>query len=428
MDASLVTHNHATARAMPRVAELDSTWCLLREGYTFLPNRQQALQSDVFELRLLGKRTIALTGAAAAALFYDENHFIRRKALPLRVRRTLTGMGAVQGLDGTAHRQRKALFMQLVDETQLRRLVVHAQEEWQSATEQWQTQERVVLHDEAQEILARAVCRWAGMPLREREVKRRVGQLSALFDGAGAVGPRHWRARRARKQTERWIAGIVERVRDGKLQPKEYTALHVFANATDEAGQRLKSRVAAVEILNVLRPTVAISVYVTFAALALHQHPEYRERLASGNSAELERFVHEVRRFYPFFPMVAARVREDFEWRGYHFERGTQTLLDLYGTNRDPRIWQDPGAFRPDRFRDWTQSPYTFIPQGGGHHAAHHRCAGEWVTIELLKLAVHTLCAKLTYDVPAQDLRVPLNRIPTFPKSGFVIERVRRVT
>src|SRR5690606_39341648 len=176
MDASLVTHNHATARAMPRVAELYSTWCLLREGYTFLPNRQQALQSDVFELRLLGKRTIALSGAAAAALFYDENHFIRRKALPLRVRRTLTGMGAVQGLDGTAHRQRKALFMQLVDETQLRRLVVHAQEEWQSATEQWQTQERVVLHDEAQEILARAVCRWAGMPLREREVKRRVGQ------------------------------------------------------------------------------------------------------------------------------------------------------------------------------------------------------------------------------------------------------------
>jgi fatty-acid peroxygenase len=32
----------------------------------------------------------------------------------------------------------------------------------------------------------------------------------------------------------------------------------------------------------------------------------------------------------------------------------------------------------------------------------------------------------ITYEVPPQDLRFPLSRIPTFPRSGFVIARVKR--
>jgi hypothetical protein len=51
-------------------------------------------------------------------------------------------------------------------------------------------------------------------------------------------------------------------------------------------------------------------------------------------------FVQEVRRFYPFFPFVAAVVKKDFTWKGFEFKEGTLTFLDLYGTNHDPEVWE----------------------------------------------------------------------------------------
>src|SRR5690606_17387043 len=132
-------------------------------------------------------------------------------------------------------------------------------------------------------------------------------------------------------------------------------------------------------------------------------------------------FVQEVRRFYPFFPAVAARVRHDFEWRGYRFPKGRRVLLDLYGTDHDSRTWGDPEAFRPERFRDWDGSPFNFIPQGGGDHYEHHRCAGEWITIALMKNAAVFLARRLRYDVPGQDLRIDYRQLPALPKSKFVM-------
>jgi hypothetical protein len=133
--------------------------------------------------------------------------------------------------------------------------------------------------------------------------------------------------------------------------------------------------------------------------------------------------VQEVRRFYPFFPFVVARVRQAFDWQGYHFPKRRKVILDLYGTNQDARLWEQPEAFRPERFRHWDESPFAFIPQGGGEHQQDHRCAGEWITIELMKVALSFLTRSMTYDVPEQNLRISLSRMPAIPKSRFVISK-----
>ena len=101
-------------------------------------------------------------------------------------------------------------------------------------------------------------------------------------------------------------------------------------------------------------------------------------------------------------------------------------LLDLYGTNHDPRVWGRPDEFIPERFYQWDGSPYNFIPQVGGDHYGGHRCAGEWITVALMRTAVEFL-ARLRYSVPPQDLRVDLSRMPALPRSGFVIRDVTLV-
>lgn len=410
---------------IPRDEGFDNTLALLRAPYEFVGERCIRYGSDLFETRLLLRRTICMSGPEAARIFYDQGRFVRRGAMPGRIRGTLLGRGGVQGLDDEAHRHRKRMFMSLMTPERIARLAELTADELRIQAEQWVSMDRVVLYDALQEVLTRAVCAWCSVPLAEADVARRARDLALMFDAAGAVGPRHWQSRLARLRAEGWIANLIRQVRGGNLFPPQQSPLHVVALHRGRDGGLLPPLTAAVELLNLLRPTVAISVFMTFIAHALHQHPDCRQRLAAGEPGYAELFVQEVRRFYPFFPAVAARARRDFDWKGYRLPRGRRVLLDLYGTDHDPRTWDAPDEFRPERFREWDESPFNFIPQGGGDHHQGHRCAGEWVTIELMKVAASFLAGRITYDVPEQDLRIDMARLPARPRSGFAISNLR---
>lgn len=409
---------------IPNTLEFDSTLSLLVDGYEFIPNRCDRLQSDIFQTRFLLEKTICFRGLEAAQVFYDTEKFSRKNAAPKRVKNTLLGQGGVQGLDGPLHHQRKQIFMSLMTPEHMERLGDLTEHQWYEAAKQWEQQEQVVLFHEVEKLLCRAVCTWSGVPLPESEVAHRSQDMSAMIDGAGGVGPRHWQGIGARNRAEAWIKGILTQVRDQQLEVPENTAAHAFAWHRDPEGNLMDLQVAAVDLLNVLRPTVAIARYIIFAALALHQNPHCRPKLQTNEDNYQELFTQEVRRFYPFFPFAAARVCEDFEWRGYPFPKGRRVLLDLYGTNRDPDLWGNPKTFSPERFLKWENNSFTFIPQGGGDHYTNHRCAGEWITIRLIKRALDFLVNHLDYEVPPQDLSINLTRIPTIPKSRFIISNI----
>ena len=405
-------------------ASPDSTLALLLQGYEFGSRRFRRYGSDVFQTRLLLQPAMCVRGADAARAFYNTDRFQRQGAMPMRVQKTLLGVGGVQGLDGQAHRGRKQMFMSLMRPESIAALADLVGQRWRARIPAWERADRVVLFDEVGQILCQAVSVWAGVPVAEAQVGGRTADLHAMIDAPAAVGPRYWRGRIARRRAERGLAGLVERVRDGSQSAAEGTALHAVATHPDPGGQVLDSRIAAVELLNVLRPTVAVDRFIVFAALALHQHPQWRARLRDGGEQDVEVFLQEVRRYYPFFPMVAARVRTPFDWQGVHFPAGRRVLLDLDGTDHHPDLWQAPQDFDPDRFTAWDGDAYDFIPQGGGDHYAGHRCPGEWITIALMKTAVGILTRDITYDVPAQDPHVSRRRIPTLPASGFVITGV----
>lgn len=72
--------------------------------------------------------------------------------------------------------------------------------------------------------------------------------------------------------------------------------------------------------------------------------------------------------FLSFFPFIAVRGRDEFEWNGLHFPKGQRVMSDLYGTDHDARLWASPNEFRAERFRECKASAFAFIPQGGGDH------------------------------------------------------------
>ena len=409
---------------IPQDRSLDSILALKFEGYKFVSKRCQRYQTDIFQTRLLLKKTICLRGESAAKIFYDLEKFTRKKAAPERVKKTLFGKGGVQGMDGDAHRHRKQMFMSLMSDEGIQRLADLTKEQWLAYARKWSQMDRVVLFDEAREVFCRASCIWTGVPISESEVKRRTKDLGAMIDGSGAVGLKHWQGRRSRKRTEKWIEEIIQQVRNNQLEISKSSALYAIANHRNLDGALLDKHTAAVELINILRPTVAIARYVVFAVLALHEYPECRQKLQDGGDKYCEWFVSEVRRYYPFFPFAVAVVSQDFNWRGYHFPQGRRVLLDLYGTNHDPKLWFNPEDFYPERFDEWNESQFSFIPQGGGDYYINHRCPGEWITIELMKVTLNFLTQSLKYNVPQQNLEISLSRMPTIAKSGFAIDKI----
>jgi fatty-acid peroxygenase len=402
----------------------DSSLALLREGYEFIPRRCRRYGSDLFVTRVMGERVVCISGREAAELFYGGERFTRRRAIPRPTLSLLQDFGSVQGLDGERHRHRKAMFMGLMGRESIGRLCRLAEEEWRAALPRWGRRGQVALDEEVREVLCRSVCEWAGLPLEPSSVARRAADLAALFDGAGSVGPRQVRGQLARRRCEAWAERTIRAVRAGGLRPHEGSALAAIASHRDLDGRPLPLAVAAVELLNVLRPTVAVTRYVTFAALALHEHPRWRERLREGREGDATRFAQEVRRLSPFFPLITGRAALELEWRGHRFAPGDWTMLDIYGTNRDPRVWERPEEFHPDRFLGWDGDPFALIPQGGGDHATGHRCPGEWITIALIETALRCLTRSMRYEVPPQDLGVSLSRMPALPRSRFRIAAI----
>ncbi|MGB8451276.1 MAG: cytochrome P450 [Anaerocolumna sp.] len=423
---------------VPKDKPMDSSFALLKEGYEFIQNRCRKYQSDIFMTRLSGEKVICISGEEAAKIFYDNRKFKRKGAAPKRVQKTLFGENGVQALDGNAHKHRKAMFMSIMTPYNLKRLEEITKEYWEAAAKEWEEKnnlkrgsflhlDNIILFDEVQKILCRAACEWAGVPLKNSEVKMRASDLGKLVDGFGGIGIRYYEGLCARKRTEKWIRDIITRIRHGKLAETKNTAAYTIARHRNLKGKLLSTQVAAVELINIIRPMVAIATYIIFGALTMYEHPDCRIKLAKNENNYNLMFVQEIRRFYPFTPFVGARVKSDFVWNNCLFKKGMLVLLDVYGIDHDSRIWKKPYEFHPERFRKWNGNPFGFIPQGGGDHYEGHRCPGEMVTIEIMKASLTYLVSKINYNVPRQKLIVDLGRIPTLPKSRFVINRVRRI-
>ncbi|WP_158826801.1 cytochrome P450 [Mucilaginibacter lacusdianchii] len=410
---------------IPSENALSALYGVYHDGFNFIGNRRKKHQSDIFQIPVLGFKVICFGGEDAARTFYDPDKFKRKGAVPPPIQKTLTGTNAIHTTDGEVHHNRKEMFMSLMTDENINRLTGLVEQQMNYALNRWPGQRSVVLFKEAQQVLCRAVCAWAGVPLKNSEVARRARDFIYMVDAFGSIGSRNWRGRLARRRAQTWIKRMIKKVRDGRMAVPEETALYLTAFYRDSEGRLLDLHLAAIELLNVLRPTVAIAWYITFGATALHTYPASHQLFLKDTNDYRNRFVNEVRRFYPFAPLMGAIAKHDFDWQGYSIPKGALVLLDMYGTNHDERLWEHPYEFNPDRFINRPIKPFDFLAQGGGNPHQGHRCPGEWITIEVLKTVLTFLLEKVQFTVAKQDLSFNLSRMPTLPKSGFVISSVK---
>ena len=130
-----------------------------------------------------------------------------------------------------------------------------------------------------------------------------------------------------------------------------------------------------------------------------------RERVARGDHAAIETAIEEVLRIDDPFVSNRRRTTRDVTVGDRTIPAGDRVLLSWTAANRDPRVFGDPDAFRPEQ-----NEPHNLV-FGAGPHV----CPGRALTLMELRVAVTELLARTGRLLPAEE---PAVREPA-PGSGW---------
>lgn len=404
---------------------------LLKSGYLFTSRVRRKAKVDPgsaapVSMSLLGERATLVRGQAGVELFYDTDRVKRDGAMPPFIQAPLFGNGAVHTLDGEAHRVRKnTLADHAYEDEPVARFKQLVAEELETTLARWRGTPGNIYDDLALSY-GRAALRWAGIPGTVKELETQARRMSRLLDTFGKVAGTPI-AYFERYRLDKWYEQLITDTRDGTIEAPVGSALAGMAELKDEHGELVDARVAGVELQNLTRPTIAVSRFAAFAATALVAHPEWRTRIhdAAGDELidvpEAVAFAQEVRRTYPFVPMLPARATTDTEVSGCPIKKGQRVLIDILGTNTAPTEWEAAGTFDPERFLaiEDAEKLTNFIPQGGGEVRSGHRCPGEKITVTALSAAVAALSRpELKISEEPEDLTFSWTQLLTRPSTG----------
>ncbi|KAL0449745.1 UNVERIFIED_CONTAM: Protopine 6-monooxygenase [Sesamum latifolium] len=120
-----------------------------------------------------------------------------------------------------------------------------------------------------------------------------------------------------------------------------------------------------------------------------------RGRLVKESDLEklvyIKAIIKETLRVQPTAPLLPPRESvEDCTVAGYHIPAGTRLIVNTWKLHRDPRVWDDPLEFRPERFLvkhkevDVQGKHYELLPFGGGRRI----CPGISFALRVAELAL----------------------------------------
>ncbi|GAA0821590.1 cytochrome P450 [Streptosporangium amethystogenes subsp. fukuiense] len=151
---------------------------------------------------------------------------------------------------------------------------------------------------------------------------------------------------------------------------------------------------------------------LTWTCYLLDRHPEEAERIRAEvdrvlggrppTAADLpdlplcRRAVQEAMRLYPPVWLISRRATGPDELDGHPVRPGTLVCVSQWVLHRDPRYWDRPDAYVPDRFDGVDLPSHLYLPFGGGERI----CIGQHLALieATLVLAMLSQSVRLTLE------------------------------
>ncbi|KAJ3722420.1 cytochrome P450 2 Le.CYP2 [Lentinula raphanica] len=108
----------------------------------------------------------------------------------------------------------------------------------------------------------------------------------------------------------------------------------------------------------------------------------------------VEGVYREVMRLDPPIPLGFPHLStEDDFYRGYHIPKGCSVVANIWAMNRDPNVYPDPDAFKPERYMNSPNGPFESIDNIYAYGFGRRVCAGRYMADNTVWLAVASVLA-----------------------------------
>jgi len=241
------------------------------------------------------------------------------------------------------------------------------------------------------------------VPLLNQYAARRG--LAPLRLPASLPTPANRAAAKAKQSLEDLVDGLVQS-RTDRGQTGDFLSLLMEAK-DPETGRGMDTDVIRDEVMVFLlggNESTGTSLSFALHALGGHQAVQDRvrdevtavlgDRVPSADDVEALSFtgqvVDEVLRLYPPVHTLPRRATADDMLRGHPIPKGRIVVVSIWGIHRNPKVWEDPQEFRPERFEGSAVADldrYAYLPFGGGPRA----CIGMHFARAELAIAVATV-------------------------------------
>jgi cytochrome P450 len=215
--------------------------------------------------------------------------------------------------------------------------------------------------------------------------------------------------------------------------------LTLLLAARDEGGEPMSDRELRDEMVTLL--LAGHETTATTLAWTLHYllaHPEVHARVRAevvahvaagdrvpggGDLPFLDAAIKETQRLMPIIPMVGRHLHAPATIGGHALPAGVVAAPCMYLTHRRPELWDDPAAFRPERFLGKRPTPYEFFPFGGGNRA----CLGAAFASFEMKIVLARMLARVELrGVPGYRARIVRRGVAFAPSEGMPVVMERR--
>ena len=254
------------------------------------------------------------------------------------------------------------------------------------------------------------------------------------------------RIRQGRKDMDRVIFGVIAERRADPGDRGDLLSM-LLASVDTEEGSGIEARMSdaqvrdeCVTVLLAGHETTANALSFILWQVALN--PEVQQQLADevervlGRSlptaehykelAYAEQVVAEGLRLYPPVWVTSRTAAEDYEYRGVRVTKGAFLLAPQIVTHMDPRFWEEPQRFKPERFTKEAKAArpkLAYFPFGAGSR----QCIGEGLAWMEGVLCLAVMVQRWRFSVPedvSRELRLSPN--VTLRPKGPVRLRVER--
>lgn len=141
----------------------------------------------------------------------------------------------------------------------------------------------------------------------------------------------------------------------------------------------------------------------------------------------LDNVINESLRLYPIAQRLERVAKATVEINGLVIPKDMVVMVPTWPMHRDPELWPEPEAFKPERFRkDNMKSidPYTYMPFGAGPR----NCIGMRFALVMMKLAVVEILQNHSFSV-CKETDIPLEldiQVLLMPKRPIKLKLVPR--